>query len=184
MRNASARNHGPVVSTNRVTFWPCRAYTRLANPAIPLCAPWICHAVVPGLEFSSITHRASVPSGPGNVAGPDGDARRLAPLAGERDAADPGDRPPVIPEHPATDAATRAAALARPPMSVLPRAMTPPHAPSGERRTTPGHSARVPTLPGGPVLTGPAFHGCRTGAGSWPCSAGPPTRGASGPCHA
>src|ERR1035438_9654675 len=33
-------------------------------------APWICHAVEPGRLFSSITHRASTPSGPENVAGP------------------------------------------------------------------------------------------------------------------
>ena len=38
---------------------------------MPACAPWISQAVVPGLSFSSITQRASTPSGPGKVAGPD-----------------------------------------------------------------------------------------------------------------
>src|SRR6266700_7165390 len=70
MRKACARNHGPVVPTYSVTRWPSRAYTWLANPAMPACEPRISQAVVPGLSFSWMTQRACIPSGPGNVAGP------------------------------------------------------------------------------------------------------------------
>ena len=41
-----------VVLTYRATRWPIRAYTWLANPAMPACEPWISQAVVPGLSFS------------------------------------------------------------------------------------------------------------------------------------
>src|SRR5437870_13172996 len=70
MRKACARNHGPVVPTYSVTRWPSRAYTWLANPAMPAWEPRISQAVVPGLSFSCMTQRACIPSGPGNVAGP------------------------------------------------------------------------------------------------------------------
>ena len=45
---------------------------------MPPCAPWISQAVVPGLSFSWMTQRASVPSAPGKVAGPAGRALALA----------------------------------------------------------------------------------------------------------
>src|ERR1022692_227981 len=38
---------------------------------MPPCEPWICHPVVPGVAFSWITQRASTPSGPAKVAGPE-----------------------------------------------------------------------------------------------------------------